>query len=116
MYKYLAEAWKKPSRDMLRQKMIEWRKQEVVERIDNPTRLDRARVLGYKAKEGIIVVRARVLRGGRTRTSTKKNRRSKRQGSRKVLKMNYQWVAEQRVSKKFPNMEVLNSYWVGKDL
>ena len=29
--------------------------------------------------------------------------------------MNYKWIAEQRVSKKFSNLEVLNSYQVGKD-
>lgn len=29
--------------------------------------------------------------------------------------MNYQWVAEQRVARKFPNLEILNSYMIGKD-
>jgi large subunit ribosomal protein L15e len=29
--------------------------------------------------------------------------------------MSYKWIAEQRVSKKFSNLEVLNSYQVGKD-
>ena len=29
--------------------------------------------------------------------------------------MNYRWVAEQRCQKKFPNLEVLNSYNIGKD-
>ena len=34
---------------------------------------------------------------------------------RKILKITYQLVAEQRAAKKYPNCEVLNSYWVGKD-
>jgi len=29
--------------------------------------------------------------------------------------MNYQWVAEIRAQKKFPNLEVLNSYKLAKD-
>ena len=29
--------------------------------------------------------------------------------------MNYKWISEQRVSKKFKNLEVLNSYVVGRD-
>ena len=29
--------------------------------------------------------------------------------------MNYRWIAEQRVARKFTNLEVLNSYQIGKD-
>ena len=29
--------------------------------------------------------------------------------------MSYQWVAEQRVQKRHPNLEILNSYKLGKD-
>ena len=29
--------------------------------------------------------------------------------------MNYKWIAEQRVANKFTNLEVLNSYPIGKD-
>ncbi|MBA7711185.1 hypothetical protein ES703_120140 [subsurface metagenome] len=29
--------------------------------------------------------------------------------------MNYQWIAEQRVARKYKNLEVLNSYQIGKD-
>ena len=29
--------------------------------------------------------------------------------------MNYQWVAEIRAARKYKNLEVLNSYWIGKD-
>ncbi len=112
---YLRQAWKKPDMVALREKMIGWRESNTITRVDKPLRLDRAHALGYKAKEGIIVVRIRLLRGGRRRSLPGKGRRSKRRGSRKVLKMNYKEVAEQRVARKFPNMEVLNSYWIGKD-
>ena len=114
-YYYIKEAWKKPDTKVLRERMIEWRKDNVIKRIDKPLRLDRARSLGYKAKKGFVVVRARILRGGHKRHRPNKKRRSKRLHGRKNLTMNYKWIAEQRVARKYPNLEVLNSYFVGKD-
>ena len=35
--------------------------------------------------------------------------------TRKNLKMNYKWIAEERVAKRYKNLEVLNSYPIGKD-
>ena len=51
--------WKDNSIE-LRNRAITWRRQNAMLRIDRPSRLLRARRLGYKAKEGIIVVRMRV--------------------------------------------------------
>ena len=51
------EMWKKNSVD-LRNRAILWRKQNAVTRIEKPSRLLRARRIGYKAKQGIIVVPA----------------------------------------------------------
>jgi large subunit ribosomal protein L15e len=115
LYHQLRELWKKPDKERLRELMTEWRSQNSVVKIEKPTRLDRARSLGYKAKKGFVIARIRVPRGGRQRERTNKARRSKRHTIRKVLKMNYRWVAEQRAQKKFPNLEILNSYKVGKD-
>jgi len=115
LYHYLREAWKKPDEKRLRNLMIEWRKQPVVLKIEKPIRLDRARTIGYKAKKGFIIARVRILRGGRKREKPAKGRRSKRQTIRKTLKMSYRWVAEMRAQKKFPNLEVLNSYFLSKD-
>lgn len=119
LYHYIAEIWKKPKQnlaDIWKQRLIEWRKSEAVVRVERPLRLDRARSLGYRAKKGFVIVRVRIKRGGRKRLKpTKKGRRSKRQTLRKILAMNYRWVSEQRAARKFPNLEVLNSYWIGKD-
>ncbi len=116
LYHYLREAWKQPRElEEWRKRLIEWRKSEAIVRVEKPLRLDRAHSLGYKAKKGFVVVRVRLPRGGRKRPTRKKGRRSKRQTIRKVLQANYQWVAEQRAARKYPNLEVLNSYWVGKD-
>lgn len=115
LYHFLRQTWKKPESERLRELMIEWRSKKAVERVDKPLRLDRARALGYKAKKGFVVVRIKLLRGGRKGPKINKGRRSKRQSNRKVLKMSYQLVAEQRAQKKFPNLEVLNSYYLAKD-
>lgn len=115
LYTRLREAWKKPDVARVRELMIEWRKGNSVVKVDRPTRLDRARSLGYKAKKGFVIARVRVLRGGRQRHRTNKGRRSKRHTIRKVLKMNYRWVCEVRAQKKYPSLEVLNSYFLAKD-
>ncbi len=115
MYHYIKQAWKKPNQKTLRERMVEWRKQEVFTKIDKPTRLDKARNLGYKDKKGFVIIRIRVKRGGHKRPRPNKGRRSKRLHINKNLKMNYRWISEQRVERKFKNLVVLNSYVVGKD-
>jgi large subunit ribosomal protein L15e len=116
MYHYVRQAWKKPTDEMTRDRAIGWRASNAVVKVDKPLRIDRARALGYKAKTGIIVMRVRVIRGGRTRKRTEvKGRKSRKQTIRKTLKMNYQWVAEIRVARKYQTLEVLNSYPIGKD-
>lgn len=118
IYKYIRESWKQPRENLgeiWKQRIIQWKNEPVTIRIDRPTRLDRARSLGYKAKPGYIIVRQRVDRGGRMRPKITGGRRSKHSGRRKDLAMSYQWVAESRVEKKYKNCSVLNSYYVGQD-
>ena len=119
-YTYIRDAWKNPDQtyvhDLRQQRLQEWRRDRSVTRVERPTRIDRARSLGYKAKEGIIVVRARVRRGGRRKSRYIRGRRTKRMGMRKITaKKSIQLIAEERTSRKYINMEVLNSYWVGDD-
>ncbi len=120
LYGFISDAWKRPSASYvgkLRQsRLIGWRREPAVVRIERPTRLDRARSLGYKAKQGIIVVRAKVRRGGRRKTRPKHGRRPKRMGVHKITPgKSLQRIAEERAARKYPNMEVLNSYWVAED-
>jgi len=115
MYHYIKQAWRKPDKKILRQRMIEWRKSPVQIKVEKPLRLDRARALGYKDKKGFVIIRIRLKRGGHKRSRPNKGRRSKRLHTRKTLKMNYKWIAEQRVARKYKNLEVLNSYQIGKD-
>lgn len=118
-YNYIGELYKKPNENLgslYKERLIQWRKDPVILKLDRPTRLDRARELGYKAKKGFIVVRVRINRGGRKRPNVLKHkRRPATARSRKALGMNYRWVAEIRANKKFKNLEVLNSYWIGQD-
>jgi len=112
IYKYIKKAWPPENLTKLMEK---WREEPATIRIEKPTRLDRARTLGYRAKQGIIIVRQRVERGGRKREKPSGGRRPKRARLRKIVHLNYQTIAEERANKRFPNCEVLNSYFVGKD-
>ncbi len=112
---YLRQAWKEPDAKTLRERMIAWRKSGVFTRVEKPLRLDRARALGYRDKKGFVIIRIRVKRGGHKRPRPNKGRRGKRMHTRKNLKMNYKWIAEQRVERKYRNLEILNSYQIGKD-
>jgi large subunit ribosomal protein L15e len=100
---------------MLRERMIEWRASKSQAKVEKPLRLDKARALGYKDKKGFVVIRVRIKRGGHKRPRPSKGRRSKRMHTIKNLKMSYKWIAEQRVQNKHKNLEVLNSYLIGKD-
>jgi len=119
-YKYMAEAWAKPEAsfvdELMRQRLIEWRRQPVIHRVEKPTRLDRARKLGYKAKQCFVIARVRVRRGGLRKQRPKAGRRPKRMGVKKFKPgKSLRLIAEERAARKFPNLEVLNSYWVGED-
>lgn len=115
-YQYLGMLWKKPQNNPLyKGNMIEWRRQPAIVRVERPTRLDKARALGYKAKRGFTVVKIRLKRGGHKRSRPNKGRKSKNLTVRRDLKLNYRQIAEQRVAKKYPSLEVLNSYWLAKD-
>jgi large subunit ribosomal protein L15e len=119
-YKYIAKAWAKPEesfvKELMRQRLIKWRKQSAIVRIEKPTRIDRARRLGYKAKQGFVVARVRVRRGGLRKKRPKAGRRPKRMGVKKYKPAkSMRLIGEERTAKKFPNLEVLNSYWVAED-
>ncbi len=111
-YKYLRAAEKK---GIYKPKLVEWRRQNVAARIDKPTRLDRARALGYKAKQGYVVVRTRISKGGRMRPKIRKGRGPSKMGRRFTPAQSLQAIAEKRVARKYPNLELLNSYYVGED-
>jgi large subunit ribosomal protein L15e len=119
-YSHIREAWQTPKEGKLAelqwQRQQEWRDEGAVERIERPTRLDKARSQGYKAKQGVIVARVAVRKGSARKQRFKAGRRSKRQGVNKITRRkSIQRIAEERASRKYPNLRVLNSFWVGED-
>lgn len=114
-YKYIRDAWKKPSTTLVKEHLLQFRREPATVKLLRPTRLDRARSLGYKAKQGVFVVRQRVNRGGHTRPDIKGGRRPKANSQRKALNKSYQHIAEERVARVYTNCEVLNSYLVVQD-
>lgn len=119
MRSYISASWTrmwKSNTEELKSKSISWREEHVLHRISRPSRLDRARRLGYKAKQGILVVRARVGRGGMRKQRPVAGRRPKHIGVVHIKQgTNMRKVAERRVNEKFPNMEILGSYYLHKD-
>jgi len=120
MYQAVRQVWKKPTEQftqLMKHRLIEWRQQHTVVKIEKPTRIDRAREVGYKAKQGYVIARVKVVKGGA-------NRRKYGRGGRKPISAGLThftpgkskgWIAEEKAARKFPNLEVLNSYEVGED-
>jgi len=116
--KHLAQLWKRPKENLgmiWSQRLSLWRKESIVKRVENPTRIDRARSLGFKSKQGFVIARVRIKKGMRKRPKPSGGRRPKRSGRYFSTAKSKQWMAEEKVAKRFPNLEVLNSYYVGED-
>lgn len=98
------------------ERLVRWRRQPAVVRVERPTRPDRARELGYKAKQGFVMARVRVRRGGRRKPRPRSGRKPGSMGVKKITPAkSLRRIAEERCARKFPNLEVLNSYYVAED-
>jgi large subunit ribosomal protein L15e len=122
VYKYQQELWRKKQSDvmrfLLRVRCWQYRQLAAVHRASRPTRPDKARRLGYKSKQGWVIYRVRIRRGGRKKPVPK----GQVYGKPKSVGINQlknqrslQAVAEERVGRKCRALRVLNSYWVGQD-
>ena len=118
-YKYLNKLWKTPKKNFgaaaWRDRLVELRSQPAILRIHRPTRVDRARSLGYKAKPGIFVLRSRVPKGASKRAEIKGGRKPRSSGMFFTPKKSDRRIAEERAANGYPNAEVVNSYWVAED-
>ncbi len=117
LFKYLAQNWRETAMpaDLKKQRLIQWRREPATIKVEYPTRLDRAKALGYRAKQGIFVVRQRVSRGSHRREDWSGGRHSHNMGARLNLRKSYKLIAEERAGKQYTNCEVLNSYYVAED-
>merc|ERR1711871_892905 len=121
-YKYLQELWRKKKSDtmrfVMRVRCWEYRQLATIHKASKPSRLDKARAVGFKAKQGYAVYRVRIRRGGRKRAVGKGIVYGKpvHGGIRKLKKArSHRSVAEEKIGRRCSNMRVLNSYWVGQD-
>ena len=120
VYRYMARSFRQTQGDegaaLRHERLLNWRREHSVTRLEHPTRLDRARAVGYRAKGGYVVVRVRVRRGGQGKRAIIAGRRPKHKGvARMTLAKSLRRIAEERAQKHYPNLEVLNSYWLGED-
>ena len=121
-YKYIQELWRKKQSDvmrfLLRVRCWQYRQLSALHRAPRPTRPDKARRLGYKAKQGYVIYRIRVRRGGRKRPVPKgaTYRKPVHHGVNQLkFARSLQSVAEERAGRHCGALRVLNSYWVGED-
>jgi len=121
-YKYLEELYRRKQSDvlrfLLRVRCWEYRQLPRIHRVPRPSRPDKARRLGYKAKQGCVIFRVRVRRGSRKRPVSKGiiYGKPKHQGINQLKSaQNLRQVAEQRIGRRASNLRVLNSYWVNQD-
>jgi large subunit ribosomal protein L15e len=119
MYRAISKTWKdmfSQKSEEIKAKGIDLRKRHTIERLERPTRIDRARRLGYKAKPGFITIRIKVSRGGMRRSKPALGRRPKHAGIVRIKgNMSMRQTAEHRVEKKYPNLRILNSYFLYRD-
>ncbi|KAL9936813.1 hypothetical protein V8E36_004048 [Tilletia maclaganii] len=121
-YRYIEELQKHKQSDvlrfLLRVRCWEYRQLNVIHRATRPSRPDKARRLGYKAKQGYVIYRIRVRRGNRKKPVPKGATFGKpvRQGvSQLKPQRSLRSTAEERVGRKCGNLRVLNSYWINSD-
>lgn len=121
-YKYVQELYRKKQSDvlrfLLRIRVWQYRQMTRMHRTPRSTRPDKARRLGYRAKEGYSIFRVRVRRGGRKRPVPKGATygKPKSHGVNQLKPTrNLQSIAEERVGRRCGGLRVLNSYWVAQD-
>jgi len=118
----MEELWRHKQSDalrfLLRVRAWEYRQRPNIVSCNRPSRTDKAHRLGYKAKQGFVIVRAGVRRGGRKRQNHRGMvwGKPKHQGINQLkFERNLQSVAEEKVGRRYSNLRVLNSYWVNQD-
>jgi len=121
-YSYIRELWTKKQSDVmryiLRLRCWEYRQMPELVRLTRPSRPERAHALGYKAKQGYVIYRIRIRKGGRRKVAAK-NRVYGKNRTHHIFKLtpkvNLQNLAEIKAGSKLSSLRLLNSYWVNQD-
>merc|ERR1712228_972212 len=121
-YKYLQELYKKKQSDLLRFlfriRCWQLRHLSAIHRASRPTRPDKAKRLGYRAKQGYVIYRVRLRRGGRKKPVPKGATygKPKREGVNQIkFQRGTRSKAEERAGRLAGALRVLSSYWICRD-
>ncbi|KAL7646807.1 UNVERIFIED_CONTAM: hypothetical protein RMT77_002062 [Armadillidium vulgare] len=121
-YKYMQEIYRKKQSDVmryiLRLRAWQYRHLNTLHRAPRSTRPEKARRLGYRAKQGYLIYRIRIRRGGRKRPVPKgcTYGKPKSHGVNQLKPTrNLQSLAEERCGRRLGGLRLLNSYWVAQD-
>ncbi|KAF8369176.1 hypothetical protein PRIPAC_87005 [Pristionchus pacificus] len=98
--------------------MWQYRQLTAVHRVNRPARPEKARHHGFRSKQGFVVYRVRVRRGGRKWPVIKGQTygKPKTHGVNELKNVrSHQGVAEERVGKRCGAHRVLSSYWIAED-
>ncbi|XP_049777532.1 60S ribosomal protein L15-like [Schistocerca cancellata] len=121
-YKHIQELYRKKQSDimkfLLRIRCWQYKQLTRMGRAPGPLRPDKARRLGYRAKQGFVIYRIRVRRGGRKHRVPK----DATYGKPKSLGVNelkptrnFQSISEERVGRRCGALRMLNCCWVAQD-
>ncbi|KAF8357988.1 hypothetical protein PRIPAC_92983, partial [Pristionchus pacificus] len=101
-----------------RVRMWQYRQLTAVHRVNRPARPEKVRHHGFRSKQGFVVYRVRVRRGGRKWPVIKGQTygKPKTHGVNELKNVrSHQGVAEGRVGKRCGAHRVLSSYWIAED-
>ena len=121
-FKYVNQLWRHKQSEalhyILRVRCWEYRQLPAVVRLTHPTRPEKAHRVGYKARQGVVVYRIRVRRGGRKR-GYKHGIAGGKPRNMGINGLKYskslRAFAEEKAGRALPALRVLNSYWVAQD-
>ena len=105
-YKYINKSFQSDysaRSQLLKQRIVAWRKESPVQRVEKPTNVARARSLGYKDKQGVVIARVRVDRGLSKRRKIQAGRKPSKSGRFYAFRKSLQARAEERASNRFSN-------------
>ncbi|MCW1291936.1 MAG: 50S ribosomal protein L15 [Candidatus Rehaiarchaeum fermentans] len=95
-----------------KQLLLELSEKPEIYRIERPTRLFRAHALGYKAKQGYFVVRARISKGLTRRERPNHARHPSKTGLFFGYDISKKEILARRILNKYPNAIILGGYYL----
>ncbi|MEN2498760.1 MAG: 60S ribosomal protein L15 [Marteilia pararefringens] len=105
-------------RHLLRLRTFELRQLKPIHRVTKPSVPHRAHALGYKAKQGYVIISVAIRRGTKkvnAKHGIKYGKPSNNGIRQKRKSLSLQAMAEQKVGREYQSLRMLGSYWVAQD-